>query len=82
MSLHQQNNNNNILALEDSLNGVYSALSAGCRVCWIPQKQFYIPGELEELENKIRREDDENLFEGRINSLNEFIPENYGLPKF
>uniref|UniRef100_A0A914L6P4 Uncharacterized protein n=2 Tax=Meloidogyne TaxID=189290 RepID=A0A914L6P4_MELIC len=82
MSLHHQTKNNNILVFEDSLNGVYSALSAGCRVCWIPQKQFYIPGELEELENKIRREDDENLFEGRINSLNEFIPEKYGLPKF
>lgn len=81
MSLHHQTKNNNILVFEDSLNGVYSALSAGCRVCWIPQKQFYIPGELEELENKIRREDDENLFEGRINSLNEFVPEKYGLPK-
>lgn len=78
----QPSHQNNILVLEDSIHGVHSALSAGCRVCWIPQKQFFIPGELEELENKIRKEDDRKLFEERINSLNDFIPERYGLPKF
>ncbi|KAF7639811.1 hypothetical protein Mgra_00000731, partial [Meloidogyne graminicola] len=72
----------NILVIEDSIHGVNSAISAGCKVCWIPQMEFYSLDELEYLESRIKKEDVDNLFVERINSLKEFIPEKYGLPSF
>uniref|UniRef100_A0A914L6L5 Uncharacterized protein n=2 Tax=Meloidogyne incognita group TaxID=654580 RepID=A0A914L6L5_MELIC len=66
----------NVLVFEDSVNGVRSALDAGCTVIMVPQPEF-LPPNWEEDELRAHP----NLVEV-LESLTEFKPQNYGLPAF
>lgn len=66
----------NVLAFEDSINGVKSALAAGLTTIWVPQKEL-----LPENWDDIKKEFEPNVAE-IIYSMEEFKPERYGLPKF
>lgn len=68
----------NVLVFEDSINGVHSALAAGCSVIWVPQRQFMFAG-WEEEEEKLKKKE---LFVAKLESMEEFRPESYGLPAF
>ncbi|KAL7074967.1 hypothetical protein ACQ4LE_005987 [Meloidogyne hapla] len=66
----------NVLVFEDSVNGVRSALDAGCTVIMVPQPEF-LPPNWEE--NEFRAHP--NLAE-ILESLTKFQPQNYGLAAF
>ncbi|KAL7072355.1 hypothetical protein ACQ4LE_008987 [Meloidogyne hapla] len=70
-----------VLVFEDSINGVKSALSAGCTVIWVPQQDSIITnwGGQEATERKFKRYSN---FAEMIPSLNKFEPEKYGLPPY
>lgn len=65
----------NVLAFEDSINGVKSALSAGLTTVWVPQREL-----LPENWNEIKQEFEENV-SSIIYSMEDFNPEKYGLPE-
>ena len=67
-----------VLVFEDSINGVKSALAAGCRAIWIPQKEFLGDDWQQHLEQFKKH----TGFAEKLNSLEEFRPEQYGLPPF
>uniref|UniRef100_A0A914Q6G2 Uncharacterized protein n=1 Tax=Panagrolaimus davidi TaxID=227884 RepID=A0A914Q6G2_9BILA len=63
-----------VLVFEDSINGVQSALKAGCKVVFVPQEKFK-PDNWEEMIAEIKPKCSEI-----IKSLEEFKPEVFGLP--
>uniref|UniRef100_A0A915DNQ4 Uncharacterized protein n=1 Tax=Ditylenchus dipsaci TaxID=166011 RepID=A0A915DNQ4_9BILA len=65
-----------VLVFEDSVNGARSAITAGLTVIMVPQKEF-LPANWEE----VRQELEPQLAE-ILESLEEFVPEKYGLPAF
>nr|CAD2150604.1 unnamed protein product [Meloidogyne enterolobii] len=70
-----------VLVFEDSINGVKSALSAGCSVIWVPQQDSIITnwGGQEATERKFKKHPN---FREMIPSLSKFDPEKYGLPPY
>lgn len=74
-------NPSEVLVFEDSINGVKSALSAGCTVIWVPQQDSEITnwGGQEATERKFHRYSN---FAETILSLNDFDPVKYGLPQY
>uniref|UniRef100_A0A914YCP7 Uncharacterized protein n=1 Tax=Panagrolaimus superbus TaxID=310955 RepID=A0A914YCP7_9BILA len=66
----------NVLVFEDSINGVRSALAAGCQTVFIPQEEF----KTHDWEERIA--DIKPLVAETLGSLEEFKPQKYGLPPF
>ncbi|KAL3081086.1 hypothetical protein niasHS_000594 [Heterodera schachtii] len=66
----------NVLVFEDSINGVESALGAGCTVVMVPQRQF-LPNDWPEKELRSRPN-----FAALLDSLDNFCPKQFGLPDY
>uniref|UniRef100_A0A914I9R7 Exocyst complex component Sec8 n=1 Tax=Globodera rostochiensis TaxID=31243 RepID=A0A914I9R7_GLORO len=66
----------NVLVFEDSINGVESALGAGCSVVMVPQREF-LPKDWPEKELRSRAN-----FAALLDSLEHFCPKPFGLPDF
>ncbi|KAL3122578.1 hypothetical protein niasHT_003114 [Heterodera trifolii] len=66
----------NVLVFEDSINGVESALGAGCTVVMVPQRQF-LPNDWPEKELRSRTN-----FAALLDSLDNFCPKQFGLPDY
>lgn len=66
----------NVLVFEDSINGVRSALAAGCKTIFIPQEAF----KTHDWEERIM--DIKTQVAETLKSLEEFEPTKYGLPAF
>ena len=66
----------NVLVFEDSINGVRSALAAGCKTVFIPQEAF----KTHDWEERIM--DIKTQVAETLKSLEEFEPTKYGLPAF
>ena len=65
----------NVLVFEDSINGVRSSLAAGCCTIFVPQEEF----KTHDWDERVA--DIKPLVE-TLASLEDFKPENYGLPSF
>ncbi|KAI6231737.1 Pseudouridine-5'-monophosphatase [Aphelenchoides besseyi] len=68
---------NNVLVFEDSITGAHAAIEAGCSVILIPQMGFCKSEEMETEINIIRPQ-----LTAVLKSMEEFVPEDYGLPAF
>ncbi|KAL3122598.1 hypothetical protein niasHT_003134 [Heterodera trifolii] len=66
----------NVLVFEDSINGVESALGAGCTVVMVPQREF-LPNDWPEKELRSRTN-----FAALLDSLDNFCPKQFGLPDY
>lgn len=66
----------NVLVFEDSVCGVISASAAGATTVMVPEKEIFRKIVVE-YEDTLEKNVDEIIF-----SIEHFVPENYGLPKW
>ncbi|KAJ3228379.1 Pseudouridine-5'-phosphatase [Clydaea vesicula] len=69
-TINAMDENRDCLVFEDAPSGVLAGLNAKMRVCWIPDKKLKLDEQLTGLVDSV------------IFSMEDFVPENFGLPKF